>query len=163
MKLNRWQPWAEQTLNDAKSAAVTGVESLDGDPRCSRITLANGAAIHVQWVRTAPPTGDGGDEEKIITGEAPAPVDVPDVPVTGKVPTAELERHLAALLANGGNPELISVIGYSQDPKLGSDRQPFGVRVLCHSGAVIFGLFRHTLGAGQTPTQESTFKQRETL
>ncbi|WP_067458272.1 hypothetical protein [Actinomadura macra] len=110
------------------------------------------------------PSGDGsGQDEKIVTGEAPAQVDVPDLPATGKIPTTDVERHLTALLNNGANPELISVTGYTQDPKLGSERQPYGVRVLCHSGAIISGLFRQTLSAGQQSTRESDFKQRESL
>ncbi|RKS70791.1 hypothetical protein BZB76_5271 [Actinomadura pelletieri DSM 43383] len=165
MRLDRFHPWAEQTLADAKSAAISGMESgVDGLAFGTRIVLANKAQVHIQWVRTAPPSGDAsGSAEKIVKGESPTPVDVPDLPPTGPYATADVERHLAALLNNGGNDELAEVRGYSQDSKLGTTQQPFGIRVLCHSGAVVFGLFRHTLGAGQQPTKEGAFKQRETL
>ncbi|RFS83325.1 hypothetical protein D0T12_19875 [Actinomadura spongiicola] len=165
MRLDRFHPWAEQTLTDAKSPAISEVESgVDGLTFGTRIVLANKAQVHVQWVRTAPPSGDAsGSDEKIVTGQPPTPVDIPELAPTGPYTTADVERHLVALLNNGGNDELIDVRGYSQDAKLGTTQQPFGVRVLCHSGAVIFGLFRHTLGAGQQRTKESEFRQREAL
>lgn len=165
MRLDRFHSWAEQTLADAKSPSISGVESgVDGLPFGTRIVLANKAQVHIQWVRTAPPSGDAsGSDEKIVTGQAPTPIDVPELAPAGPHATADVERHLAALLNNGGSAELAEVSGYSQDPKLGTKQQPFGVRVLCHSGAVIYGLFRHTLGAGHQPTKETEFRQREAL
>lgn len=165
MRLDRFQSWAEQTLADAKSRLLSGVEpGVDSLPFGTRITLANKAQVHIQWVRTAPPSGDAsGSDEKIVTGEPPVPVEVSEPALGGSYATADVEHHLAALLNNGGNNELASVSGYSQDPKLGTAQQPFGVRVACHSGAVVYGLFRHTLGPGQQPTKESEFRQREGL
>lgn len=165
MRLDRFHPWAEQALAAAKSPSISGVAAgVDGLPFGTRVVLANKAQVHIQWVRTAPSSGDAsGADEKIVTGEPPAPVDVQQLAPAGPYATENVERHLAALLNNGGNEELVDVIGYSQDSKLGTAQQRFGVRVLCHSGAVIYGLFRHTLGAGQQPSKESEFKQREGL
>lgn len=165
MRVNRWHEWAQRTLARAGSATIAAVEAgVDDVPFGTRILLTNGGQLHIQWVRTAPPSGDAStEEENVVTGQAPAPVEGPAVAAAGKASTTDLERHLAALLNNGGNDELVRVDAYADDPRLGSANQPHGVRVLCHSGAVIYGLFRHTLSAGQQPSKEAAFRQREAV
>jgi hypothetical protein len=165
MMPSRFRLWAEQTIKDAKSPAIARVESggIENVPEATRVIFETGAELHVQWVRTSTPDGDA--KERVgepTTGEPPLPVDIPELPAAGRLAMADVEAHLAALLNNGGNPELIEVKGYSRAGR-GSERQPHGLTVRCHSGAALYGLFRHALPAGQKPGDASEFGRRNEI
>lgn len=157
MKPQDWQPWAEQVIG--QSPAVTAVaRSDDADPPfVTRIAFAAGAQVHVQWVGTSPPKPS--DPDNPVVGPPPAPVKVPELPSSGRLRTADVEAHLVALLNNGGNDQILDVAGYSADPKLGSEDQPYGIRVRFHDESAVYGLFRHTLPRGQQAGTGTVFKQ----
>jgi hypothetical protein len=140
MRPRRFQPWAEQQI--AASPDIARVEPVEGDPPfVTRIEFKAGLALTVQWVGTAPPGGDQADQpERIVTGQPATPVEVPEMPA--RPGRADVERHLAALLTNASHKEIAEVTGYAQDERLGSETWPYGLRVRCHSGATIYGLFR---------------------
>lgn len=163
VRIRRFHPWAEEQIS--KSHAVASVEPVQGDtPFVSRITFRSGSQVVLQWVGTAPPGGDHPDsDEKIVTGTPPEPVEVPDLATSGQLKTAEIERHFAALINNGRHNELAAVRGYTQIPGRDQGNQPYGLRIDCHSGATIYGLFRHILSHGQQPTTQTEFKQREAV
>jgi hypothetical protein len=148
MRLPRWVPWIEEVLNG--SPAITSVQSFADagitDPRYGHvITLRTGARIQLQWTRTSPPSGDLGDEA-IVTGEPPARVTLPELPSTGRTPLRDIERHLVALIANAGNPEIKTVEQKSTREDAGP--RPCCVIVRFHNGADIFGAFRSLAPAG---------------
>lgn len=163
MKPRDFAAWAEPVIG--QSPAVAAVDRMpDGDPPCvTRVELATGAQIYLQWVGGAPPTGaaPAGEPDPAVTGPAPAPVQVPELATRGHLRTADVEQHLAALLANGGHDQIVDVSGYSTDPKLGSDTQPYGIRVRFHDGSEVYALFRYTLPRGAAPSSGGEFKQRE--
>lgn len=163
MKPGDFRQWAEQVI--AQSPAIASITEAGAKdvPQMSRVELATGAQIYVQWVGTAPPTGGGatGEPDTVVTGPPPAPVKVPELSTSGRVRTADVEQHLAALLNNAGHDQVLDVTGYSADPALGSSDQPYGLRVRFHSGASVYGLFRYMLPRGQQPGQGGEFKQRE--
>lgn len=167
MMTARFHQWAQETLSAAAGGAVSAVESggVDDVPFGTRVVFAGGGQLHIQWVRSSSPSGDrdGEGAERVVTREPPAPVPVPDLPSGGKVPVADASRFIAAVLAGGGNPEIDRVDAYADVPGVGSAAQPHGVRVVCHSGAQIFGLLRHTLPAGQHASREAAFRQKETV
>lgn len=165
MMTDRFHQYAQETLSAAGSAAIASVEpGVEGVPFGTRVLLAGGGQVHIQWVRSSSPGGDRAEDgsERVVTGQPPAPVPVPPLEGAGGVPVAEVSRHIAALLNNGGNAELARVDAYTDVESLGSPKQPHGVRAVCHSGAQIFGLFRHTLAAGAHGSSEA-FRQRETV
>ncbi len=154
MRIDRFQPWAEQVI--AQSPAIGGVEpGIEGKPAGTRITLATGAQIHIQWVRTSPPTGDKfAEPESPVIGQPAEPVKVPELPTSGRIRTADVEQYLAALLINGGHEEVAEVTGYSAISDRKDREQRYGLRVRAHSGATIYGLFLHTLSSGRQPGHE---------
>lgn len=165
MKPQHFAPWAEQTIG--QSAAVARVESGGvgrGDeamPCSTRFTFATGAQVHIGWVCTSPPTGGGavGEPDAVVTGPIPEPVKVPELRTSGRLRTADIEQHLAALINNGGHEQVQMVRGYTADPKLGSDSQPYGLRIDFHDASTVYGLFIHTLSSGQQPGKP--YDQRE--
>lgn len=163
MKPHHFAATAEQIIG--QSRAVAGVTRMpDADPPCvTRVELTSGAQIYVQWVGGAPPTGNApvGEPDPVVTGEPPAPVKVPELAASGRLRTADIEAHLVALLINSGSDQIADVMGYSADPMLGSDDQPYGIRARFHDGSAAYGLFRHVLSKGQVPVQGGEFKQRE--
>lgn len=163
MKPRDYAEHAEQVIRQSPAiASIT--RAPDDDPPCvTRVELATGAQIYVQWVGAAPPNGGGdtGEPDKPVTGPPPAPVKVPELATSGRLRTADIEQHLAALLANGGNTQVRDVAGYSTDPALGSDQQRYGIRIRCHDESAVYALFRHTLPKGQQPGHGSEFNQRE--
>lgn len=161
MRLPRWAPWVEGVLSG--SPAITSVKPFADagitDPRFGHIiTLSTGAQIELQWVRTSPPSGD--DREEVpVTGEPPVPVTLPELPSSGRTSLSLIEQHLAALIVNGGNPEIRAV-------ERKSTREDAGLRPCCvivrmHSGADIFGVFRNLASAGASIGQGGEFQQRE--
>lgn len=159
MKPNAFADWAEPVIRQSPAvASVTRAPAAD-PPLVSVVELATGAHVHVQWVRSSPPKPE--DPNSPVTGQPPAPVKVPELATSGRLRTADIEQHLAALINNAGHNEILDVTGYSVDPALGSDDQPCGIRVRCHDESVVYGLFRHTLPRGATPVQGGELKQRE--
>lgn len=158
MKPGDFRRWAEQVFTQSPAvASVTTVRDV-AEVDVSRIELATGAAIHMHWVGTSPPKPE--DPENPVTGPPPAPVKIPELSTSGRLRMADIEAHLAALLTNAGNDQVLDVAGYSADPKLGSDEQPYGLRVRFHDESAAFGLFRHTLPKGQQAGRNTEFKQR---
>ncbi|WP_141583547.1 hypothetical protein [Actinomadura sp. WMMA1423] len=137
----------------------TFAEAGIADPRYGHvITLRTGATIGLQWVRTSPPTGD--DQEEVpVTGEPPTPLTLPELPSSGRTPLRLIEQHLAALIANGENPEIRAVEQKSARGDTGP--RPCGVIVRMHSGADIFGVFRSMASAGASLSSGGEFQQRE--
>lgn len=166
MRPHRFRPWAEDVFR--QSPAIASVEAVQ-DERTgnehityTHITLATGARIIVMWVGGAPPGGDPpGGEERIVTGPPPEPVKVPDLATSGHLRTADIEAHLVALLNNGGHEEVVEVARSSQRPPLYADDPTPGIRVRCHSGATISGIFLHTLSRGQQPNSSTEHQPRE--
>lgn len=159
MKPGVFAGWAERVLGQSPAIARISRAPEADPPFVSVIELASGAAIHLQWVGTAPPKPE--DPDNPVTGQPPAPVKVPELSTSGRLRTADVEAHLAALLTNAGNDQIMDVTGYTQDPTLGSDGQRHGIRIRCHDESAVYGLFRHTLPAGQRAVQGGEFKQRE--
>lgn len=161
MKPGTFAPWAEQLIG--QSPAVTAVaRSEETDPPfVTRVAFAAGAQVHVQWVGTSPPKPE--DPDNPVVGVPPKPVKVPELPASGRLRTADVETHLAALLNNGGLDQIADVTGYSADPKLGSEEQPYGVRIRFHDESAVYGLFRHTLSRGQQASAATELKQRDEL
>ncbi len=158
MKPRDFAPWAEKIIE--QSPAVARVEHGpvgEGDEARpdggTKITFGNGAQLYIGWVGTAPPTKGGATDESdpAMTGPAPTPITVPDLSASGRLRTENIEQHLAALLANGGHDQILDVTGYTADPKLGSETQPYGLRVRFHDESAVYGLFIHTLSSGQRP------------
>ena len=158
MRLSRWEPWVREVL--AEAPGVGSVTSFADagftDKPCGTIiTLASGARLYVQWVRTSVSGGeDQSQPEEPKTGPALDPVGVPALPTSGPVSMSLIEEWLVAVITNGGSDEIRSVSGKSDR----SGQQPYGLSVAMHSGAVVYGLFLHTLPAGTSPGEE--FKQR---
>ena len=163
MKPKDWAPWAERIIGQSPAVASITRVPADDPPYVSRVELATGAQIYVQWVGGTPPEGSAplGEPDPVVTGPPAPPVKVPELTTSGTLRTEDIERHLAALLNNGGHEEVLDVVGYTQDPELGSETQTYGLRVRCHSGATLKGLFRHTLRRGEQPGQGTEFKQRK--
>ncbi|GAA4393494.1 hypothetical protein GCM10023088_72960 [Actinomadura verrucosospora] len=148
MRLPRWAPWVGGVLSD--SPAITSVKPFGDagitDPRFGHIiTLTTGAQIELQWVRTSPSSGDEHDEVP-VTGDPPVPVTLPEMPSSGRTSIRLIEQHLAALIVNGGNPEIRAVERKSTRAEAGL--RPCCVIVRMHSGADIFGVFRSLAPAG---------------
>ncbi|SNR27201.1 hypothetical protein [Actinomadura mexicana] len=161
MRLPRWAPWVEDVLKG--SPAITGVKLFADagitDPQYGHvITLRTGAQVALQWTRTSPPSGDLG-EETPVTGEPPASQTLPELPSTGRTPLRLIEQHIAALIANGANPEVKTVERKSVREDAGP--RPCCVIVRMHSGADIFGVFRSLAPAGGSISQGGDFQQRE--
>ncbi len=164
MRADRFAEWVRQVF--AQSPAVAGVREseLKGIPLATCVELSTGAQIHIQWVRTSPPTGDAfGEPEQIVTGQVTEPVKIPELATGGRLQTVDVEHHLAALLTNGGSDEVAEVLGYTQTAGRSADKQAFGLRVRFHSGAMIFGMFRYTLPAGQQASPQSEWSQRKEI
>lgn len=165
MKPRDFQGFAEQAFGQSPAVAnVAPSSELPG--QCgTRIELAAGPQIYVQWVSTSPPKGAGklGESDEVVTGPPPAVVKVPDLATSGRLRTGDIEQHLAALVNNTGHPELRDVNGYSQHPSLGSDEQRYGIRIRFHDESAIYALFRHTLRQGASPSQATDFKQQDEL
>jgi hypothetical protein len=164
MMTDRFHAYAQETLDSADSPAITAVEpgGDDGVPFGTLVLLHSGGQIHIQWVRSSSSGDrDADGKERIVTGQPPAKVEAPPLGREGNVSVADASRHIAALLNNGGNPELARVEAWADVDGVGSDRQPNGVRAVCHSGAMVFGLFRHTLRPGQGAAE--AFRQKETI
>lgn len=163
MKPREFVPSAESVFRQSSGVANVSRAPQADPPYVSIVELASGAQIHVQWVSGAPPTGSApiGEPDPIVTGPPPAPVKVPELPTSGRLRTGDVEAHLAALLINAGSDQVADVAGYSTDPQLGSDVQPYGIRVRFHDGGAVYGLFRHTLPRGAALVQGGEFKQRE--
>lgn len=163
MKPADFSPWAERIIGQSPAIASISRAPSDDPPCISRVELATGAQVYIQWVATAPPTGNApvGEPDAAVTGPPPAPVKVPELATSGTLRTEDIERHLAALLNNGGHEEVMDVMGYTQDPALGSEEQTYGLRIRCHSGSNVYGLFRYVLPRGATPAQGGEFKQRK--
>jgi hypothetical protein len=167
MKPGDFAPWAEQVIGN--SPAVERVEpggvgaGNDASPCGTRILFATGAQLHIAWISTSPPAGGGaaGEPDPVVSGPPPEPVAVPDLATTGRLATRDIERHLAALINNGGHEQVMDVAGYSTHPQLGSEAQPYGIRVRNHDGSAVFALFRQTLPRGQQPGRSAEFQQRE--
>lgn len=162
MRLPRWMPWIEGLLEG--SPAITGVKTFADagitDPRYGHvITLRTGAQALLQWVRTSPPTGDQ-SEEVVVTGEPPATQTLPELPASGRTPLRLIEQHLAALIANGANPEIRAVERTSTRDDV-DPRRPCCVVVRMHSGADIVALFRNLAPAGANLNSGDEFQQRE--
>lgn len=165
MKPRRYQPLAEDLIR--QSPAVASVDAVpNGEPGnehiiYTRITFATGAQIIIHWVSTSPQAGSGavGEDDAVVTGPPPEPVTVPELATSGRLKTRDIEQHLAAVLNNGGSDEIRDVAGYSQDPKLGSDQQPYGIRIRFHDESAVYGLFRQMAPAGARPGGD--FQQRE--
>lgn len=163
MRLPRWAPWIEGVLTG--SPAITGVRSFADagitDRPCGHvITLRTGATIAVQWVRTSASGGeDQSQPEEPVTGEPPAPVTLPELPTSGRVPLRLVEEHLAALIAGGGSDEIRAVERKSQRPDPGA--RPCGINVHMHSGASVYGVFLYTAPAGASIGSGGEFRQRE--
>jgi hypothetical protein len=166
MKPRDFRPWAEQVF--AQSPAVAAVDAVQQPPpeeyiTHTHVTFETGARLVIHWVGTSSPNGSGpvGEPDPVVTGPPPAPVKVPDLAASGRLRTAGVEQHLAALLNNGGHDQILDVDGYSAHPKLGSETQPYGIRVRFHDESAAYGLFIHTLSSGQRPGAE--FDQRKEI
>lgn len=166
MKPADFRPWAENVIR--QSATVARVESGgvgeggEAMPCGTRVTFATGAHLHIGWVGSAPLVGAGaaGEPDAVVTGPPPEPVKVPDLPVSGRLRVADIERHLAALLNNGGHEEVETATGFSSGP--GNDpptTQKYGLRIRFHDGSRVTGLFIQTLSSGQRPGRP--YEQRE--
>jgi hypothetical protein len=163
MKPAHLASWAEQVIGASPAVAAINRLPVDDPPCIYRVELAAGGQIHLQWVGGAPPGGGApaGEPDPVVTGPPPAAVPVPELATTGRLRTADIEAHLAALLAGGGHEQILDVAGYSADPRLGSETQPYGIRIRFHDGSAVYGLFRYTLPRGQQPGHNTEFKQRE--
>ncbi|MFC4055892.1 hypothetical protein ACFOY4_39915 [Actinomadura syzygii] len=161
MRLPRWAPWIEDVLNGSPS--VTGVQTFAAagikDKPCGHvITLRTGATVALQWVRTAATGGeDQSQPEEPVTGKPSAPVELPDLPASGRIQLSLIEAHVAALIANGGSDEVSSVERTSQRP----DSKKCGVNVRMHSGANVYGVFLYTAPAGASFNSGGEYQQRE--
>lgn len=163
MRLARWEPWVRDVLNG--SPVITGVQRFADAGITTRpcghvITLRTGATVAVQWVRTSASGGeDQSQPEQPVTGEPPAPVTLPELPASGRVPLTLVEEHLAALITNGGSAEVRAVERKSTRPDAGP--RPCGLTIHMHSGADVFGVFLHTVPAGADLTSGGEFQQRK--
>jgi hypothetical protein len=165
MRIRRFHPWVEEQIAKSPAVASARAAEIPGEPPfVTHVAFEAGGQIFIHWVGTSPPGGDHPDNpEEIVTGAPPESVEVPDLATTGRLKTADIELHLAALINNGGHHELAEVGGYTQIPDRDPGNQPYGLRIRCHSGAMIYGLFRHTLSRSQQPTEQSEFAQREAV
>lgn len=163
MRLPRWAPWIEDILRGSPAIGQVRTLADDGitDPRYGHIlTLRTGAQIALQWVRTSAATGEDHSEPEVpVTGEPLAPVELPDLPASGRVPLELVEAHLAALIINGSHPEIRAVERKSQRPDPGP--RPCCVTVHCYSQADIFGLFWQAAPAGAALSSGGDFQQRK--
>jgi hypothetical protein len=138
------------------SVAPFADEGITDKPCGNVITLSTGARLYVQWVRTAAAGGEDQSQPEVpVTGQAPEPVGVPALPASGRTSMALVEEFLVAVITNGKSDEIKSVSGKTDR----SGQQPYGLTIAMHSGANVYGLFLHTLPAGQSPGGE--FQQRE--
>ena len=165
MKPRRFRPWAEEQIR--KSPAVASVEAIPDDRPghdyliYTHVTFTTGAKVIIHMVGTSPSVGGGavGEDDATVTGPAPEPVKVPELATSGRLKTRDIEQHLAALLNNAGSDEIRDVAGYSQHPQLGSDQQPYGIRIRFHDESAVYALFWKMAPAGGQPGGE--FQQRE--
>jgi hypothetical protein len=87
------------------------------------------------------------------------PVPLPELPSSGRTSLRLIEQHLAALIANAGNPGIRAVERKSTREDAGL--RPCGVIMRMHSGADIVGMFRSLAPAGASIGQGGDFQQRE--
>ena len=166
MRLARWEPWVRDVL--AGSPAIAKVAPFNAvdihhKPCGTAVQFQAGAQVYVQWIRAS---GGAGDDHSIpeepVTGPAPEPVEVPDLPTSGRLPMRQVEAHLVALITNAANPEIKSVAGKAQQNGEDGPR-PYGLEIQYYSGHVNYGLFLHTLPAGAQPSKEGEFQQRKEI
>ncbi|MFC7330742.1 hypothetical protein [Marinactinospora rubrisoli] len=157
MRLARFETFLHDLLTKEAAPAVRSVQTFHAAGYRSRpagivLGLTTGGQVYLQLVRTSPSDGsDQREEEPIVTGEPPASVPRAELSAAGGgVRSADVERWLVSVLANSGHEEFARVDGYSATSDLGGSGQPYGVRVTCHSEAVIYLLFLHTLRSGQS-------------
>lgn len=123
------------------------------------LNLANGGTVELRCVGGS---GNGGggplgqSAETIVYGPAPAPTDIPDVPVTdGKVRVADVEAWIAAVVTNAapvdqdGRSWLKSVERYSLRPEERRVTQRFGLTAHLHSGGGTYIYFPRVVAPGQ--------------
>ena len=151
MRLDRFEPFVIDTIRAAASPAIARAEPFSAAgadrPHGVVIRTATGGQAHLQLVRTSPPTGDDwAKPEQPVTGPVPVRVPVPTLPA-GRLPAADLEAWIVALLTNAANPEIAEVRGFAGAPR---SYHRIGVAVRCHSGAMIYALPLHAVPAGQT-------------
>ncbi|GAA4157506.1 hypothetical protein [Actinomadura keratinilytica] len=164
MRLARWEPWVRDVLAQSPAIAEVAPFSESGvDKPCgTTIRLATGARVDIQWVRASGPGDDHSVPEEPVTGPAPEPVEVPDLPTSGRLPMRQVEAHLVALINNAANAEIQRVSGKAAVQGEDGPR-PYGIEVRFHSGHVNYGVLLHTLPAGTAPTQEGEFQQRKEI
>jgi len=166
MRLARWEPWVRDVLATSPAVAEVAPFSKVGihhKPCGTAVQFTTGAQVYVQWVRAS---GGAGDDHSVpeepVTGPAPEPVEVPDLPTSGRLPMRQVEAHLVALISNAAHPEIQRVTGKAAVQGEDGPR-PYGIEVRFHSGHTQYGLFLHTLPAGTAPTQEGEFQQRKEI
>jgi hypothetical protein len=168
MKPDRYRTWAEEHLR--QSPAITSVDAVqrtgeDAHITDTHVTFTTGAKVIVHWVGADQVGGPNRNPDGSIatTGPAPERVPVPELATSGRLRLLDIEAHLAAVLNNGGHPEVVKVVGRQQDSDPNHEHRDLecGLRVHCHSGADVFGIFEHTLPPGSRPGPDTKFKQRE--
>ncbi|WP_017558596.1 hypothetical protein [Nocardiopsis baichengensis] len=170
MRAHRFQGWLLDLIKNSGDPAINQAATFETSGYTERpygivLQLSNGGQVYLQIVRGS--SGDGSDkldEEPIVEGEPPAPVEAHPIGEGGRIRSADVEGYLAALITNAQSREVSGVERFSERTrKAYSDPQPYGVKVFCHSKAAISILFVHTLRQGDSPSSGNAFKALEAV
>lgn len=172
MRSPRFRQWITSLVDAALPEQIRRVDWADtgivDDPGVGHhtfglvLTSPAGGTTYLMWVHGAPPGGDDHDKpEKIVEGEAPAPVPIPELAPDshGRLPIRDLEQWLAAVLLSSGSREVERVeINPSRQ-----DGRPGGLKIHWHSGGVAYGLFSYTLARGEQRRADTQYRILEAV
>lgn len=138
-----------QTWTESGITRQPGWEHTDG----LTLTSPAGGTIDVQWVHGRAGGDRREEEEKVVEGDPPAPVEpvvlapAPD----GRISAEQVEAWLAALAANSGSREIAAITRYSKrpsDPNAPAAHR-YGIAIDWHSRNSTYGGIVHTLAKGE--------------
>ncbi|GGM88887.1 hypothetical protein GCM10010106_40240 [Thermopolyspora flexuosa] len=164
MRAARFEQYLRDLLLGSANPAIKDVVTFadaghKASPYGLQVTFTTGARILLQIVRTSAQGGESADKPEVVkTGDAPAPVPDPGFGLENdRVNVRAFEAWLAALVTNGGNPEVQEVRTFH------GKTHRYGVEVAFHSGARAFVYFAHTLGPGQDVGAHPAFEAKDVI
>lgn len=156
MRIDRFEGHLHELISKAGApyeSAETFAQAGITDPWYGVVVhLATGATLHLQLIEQDGPPGEDRDQpEEPVTGPAPEPLAVPELPARAPVKIADIDSHLYALVNNSGHPEIAEVQRPSGQP---------GIKAVMHSKRKVLVMYRYTLKPGEHPSESNLHKLR---